>query len=77
MTANGFSADELAEALLRGAWGMDTTGASIGLFVAHGVWAARLAAAQFVELFDADEPEGPRYARAGWCHAVAALGGER
>jgi len=75
MTANGLSADELAEALSRGASGMDTAEAAIGLLMAHGVWPARLAAAQFVELSDADEPEEPRYAWVGWRHAVAALDG--
>ena len=73
MTANGLSADELAGALWRGASGMDTAEAAIRLLLAHGVWAARLAAAEFVELSDADEPEEPRYAWVGWCHAVAAL----
>ncbi len=32
-----------------------------------------LAAAEFVELSDEDEPEEPRYAWVGWRHAVAAL----
>ncbi len=60
MTANDLSADELAEALLRGTSGMDTAEAAIRLLLAHGVWAARLAAAEFVELSDEDEPEEPR-----------------
>ncbi len=37
MTANDLSADELAEALLRGTSGMDTTKAAIRLLLAHGV----------------------------------------
>ncbi len=73
MTANDLSADELAEALLRGASGMYTCEASIRLLLAHGVWPVRLAAAEFVELSDEDEPEEPRYAWVGWCYAVAAL----
>ncbi len=73
MTANDLSAGELAEALLRGASGMDTTEAAIRLLVAHGVWAVRLAAAEFVELSDEDELEEPRYAWVGWRYAVAAL----
>ena len=73
MTANDLSADELAEALLRGASGMDTCEAFIRLLLAHGVWPARLAAADFVELSDEDEPEEPRYAWVGWRYAVAAL----
>ncbi len=47
MTAND---PELAEALLRGASGMDTSEASIRLLLAHGEWPVRLAAAEFVEL---------------------------
>ncbi len=73
MTANDLSADGLAEALLRGASGMYTTEAAIRLLLAHGVWAARLAAAEFVELSDEDESEEPRYAWVGWRYAVAAL----
>jgi len=73
MTAYDLSADELAEVLLRGASGRDTCEASIRLLVAHGVWPVRLAAAEFVELSDEDEPEEPRYAWVGWRHAVAAL----
>jgi len=73
MTANDLSADELAEALLRGASGMDTSEAAIRLLLEHGVWPVRLAAAEFVELSDEDEPEEPRYAWVGWRYAVAAL----
>ncbi len=73
MTANDLSADELAEALLRGASGMYTAEAAIRLLLAHGVWPVRLAAAHFIELSDEDEPEEPRYAGVGWRHAVAAL----
>ncbi len=49
MTANGLSAAELAEAVSRGASGMDTAEAVIRLLVAHGVWPVRLAAARFVD----------------------------
>jgi hypothetical protein len=73
VTANDLSADELAEALSRGASGMDTAEAAIRLLVAHGVWPVRLAAADFVELSDEDEPEEPWYAWVGWRYAVAAL----
>ena len=73
MTANDLSTDELVEALLRGASGMRTAEAFIRLLLAHGVWPVRLAAAEFVELSDEDEPEEPRYAWVGWRHAVAAL----
>jgi len=73
MRANDLSAAELVEALLRGASGMDTCEAAIRLLVAHGVWPVRLAAAHFVGLSDADEPEEPRYAWVGWRYAVAAL----
>ncbi len=73
MTANDLSADELAEALLRGASGMDTSEASIRLLLAHGVWPARLAAAEFITLSDEDEPDEPRYAWVGWTDVVAAL----
>jgi len=52
MTANDLSADELAEALLRGASGMDTSEAAIRLLLAHGVWPVRLAAAEFGEPID-------------------------
>ena len=63
MTANDLSADELAEALLRGASGMYTSEAAIRLLLAHGVWAVRLAAAHFIGLSDEDEPEEPRVTR--------------
>ena len=75
MTANDLSGPELAEALLRGASGMDTSEASIRLLLAQGVWPVRLAAADFVELSDEDEPEEPQYAWVGWRYAVAALDG--
>ncbi len=56
MTDNDLSADELAEALSRGASGMDTTEAAIRLLLAHGVWPVRLAAAHLIGLSDADDP---------------------
>jgi len=76
MRDNDLSAAELAEALSRGAAGMDTCEAAIRLLVAHGVWPVRLAAARFVELSDEDETEEPRYAWVGWRYAVAALDAE-
>ena len=74
MTANGLSADELVEAVLRGASGMDTAEAAIRLLVAHGVWPVRLAAARFVELSDEDEPEEPRYVQRRPSSDVVSLG---
>ncbi len=44
MTANDLSADELAEALLRGTSGMDTAEAAIRLLVAHGGQSSRMSA---------------------------------
>ncbi len=74
MRANDLSADELAEALSRGASGMDTCEAAIRLLVAHGVWPVRLAAARFVELSDEDEPEEPRYVQRRPSSDVVSLG---
>jgi len=53
------------------------------LLVEHGVWPARLAAAEFITLSDEDDPDEddpdeddpdePRYAWVGWTDVVAAL----
>ncbi len=72
-SSSELSAGELTEALLRGASGLSSSEAAIRLLVEHGVWPARLAAAEFITLSDEDDPDEPRYAWVGWTDVVAAL----
>ncbi len=71
-SSSELSAGELTEALLRGASGLSSSEAAIRLLVEHGVWPARLAAAEFITLSDEDDPDEPRYAWVGWTDVVAA-----
>jgi hypothetical protein len=72
-SSSELSAGELTEALLRGASGLSSSEAAIRLLVEHGVWPARLAAAEFITLSDEDDSDEPRYAWVGWTDVVAAL----